>query len=460
MPHPGSPRPSLSFPPVLRRVWIAIAALTVVSVLLSVGVHAAHGPNSFSLGISPAGENFSDFTVYKFKFNYFHTPAFFQQGYPMTYPAPMALIYRLFFLLGDSDLGVFLAVSVLSVLVPAFLFARALVRRGVHRSTAFAFSATLLLCSWPAFVVIDRGNVEVFVWVTLAIGAWAFATGRNYTAAAFFALAASLKLFPFVLLGLFVSARRWRPLLFGVAVFAAATVASLAILGPTVATAYTGINGGLQFFHDTMMPFWRPWESGVDHSLLALFKFFAVIVFHYPVTTPFYAAATFYTRLMALVGIGLYVLLLRRLPLLNQLLAFSIICILFTPFSGDATLLHLYSAFALFCFLALDAHRRGLTVPGLSTALLLLAFITAYESFFVLPGFSFPVLGQSGPFTLSGQRFEGQAKCAALVWLLVVTLRYPFSSPLARTPSASPLAEPDASQIETAQPAPAPEATL
>jgi hypothetical protein len=133
---------------------------------------------------------------------------------------------------------------------------------------------------------------------------------------------------------------------------------------------------------------------------------------------------------MAIFGVALYFLRIRVLPLLNQLLIFSIASILFTGFSGDGTLLHLYYPFALLCLLAIDAYRRGIIVAGLDTALYLLAYIFAYEGFFVL----------------FKHRFEGEAKCLILVWLLIVAFRYPFSPPLASKPGRD-LAHPDASLL-------------
>jgi len=106
----------------------------------------------------------------------------------------------------------------------------------------------------------------------------------------------------------------------------------------------------------------------------------------------------------------LYAVRIRKLPWTNQLLALTIIAISFTPFSGDGTLVHLYYAFAVCCFLAIDAWRRNVDVPGLRAIFLCFAYLFSTESFYVF----------------YGQRYEGQAKCFVLMILLVCALRYPL----------------------------------
>ncbi len=400
----------VDLPPVLRQVWVSVLLITLVSVAFSFIAYRLGAGPEFYRALSPPGEHFTDFSIYADKFPDLHSQDFFDNGYPFTYPAPLALIFAFFYRLGSAGLDTFLVISGLAIVVPAVLFGRALVSRGLSLPVACGFVATLLACSWPAILVFDRGNVEIFVWVALAIGVWSFVTGRSYVAAICFGAAVSLKLFPFVYLGLFVSTRRWKPLALAIATFFVITVASLAFVGPTIPAAFHGINDGLLWFKETYMGTWRPWEEGVDHSLFALVKFLGIQLFHQDGRPSFLDELNIYTYVTAIGGILLYILRIRFLPIANQVLALCIASILFTGFSGDGTLLHLYCGFAILVFLAIEAYRNAITVPGLQPALWLLAFIFSYESFFVMPG----------------QRFEGEIKCFALTLLMFLVLRFPF----------------------------------
>ena len=344
----------------------------------------------------------------------------------------MALIYGSFFsLFGVHATLAFVLFSIAAVVVPAIAFGRALRARGLAVSTASGFAALLLICSWPAILVIDRGNMEICVWIALALAMWAYATGRGYLAASFFGVAAALKLFPFIFLTLFFSTRRFKELLAGVAVFFALSIARLAVLGPTIPIAAPGIADGLHYFAVAYMARWNSWENGVDHSLFATIKFVLIFVFHVSANHAFTRELSIYNALTVVGGVLLYFLRIRFLPLLNQILILSILSIYFTAFSGDGTLFHLYYPFAMLAFLAIDAKRRRVAVKGLGTAFNLLAFLVSYEGFFVH----------------HNRRFEGEIKCLALTWLLLVAFRSAFGPPLSLAVADDNLAWPDARLI-------------
>jgi hypothetical protein len=423
----------LALPPALRRVLVLTLILTALSTIFALTAHSLHAEPIYWRAFSPPGTHFTDFTIYELKFRlFFHTSAFFPNFFAFTYPAPVALVYETFIRLFPHPARVFVGCSILAVIIPALLFGLALRRRGLAPLASLVFVAVLLACSWPALLVIDRGNMEIVVWIVLAIATWAFATGRGYLAATFFGFAASLKLFPFIFLGLFLSTRRYKELSVGIVSFFAASLIGFAVLGPTIPVAFHGIVAGLHVFQVNYMGAWNSWENGVDHSLFATYKFTSIVLFHHSKGATFQRACTVYNLVMAIFGILLYFLRIRFLPILNQLLILSIASILFTGFSGDGTLLHLYYPFAMLCFLALDAYRKRILVPGLNLALAILAVVFSYEGFFVL----------------YAHRFEGEFKCLVLVWLMVVAFRHPFSPPLS-TSVATDLACPDASRIAT-----------
>jgi hypothetical protein len=262
----------------------------------------------------------------------------------------------------------------------------------------------------------------------MLIAMWAYATGRGWLAAAFFGVAASLKLFPFVFLALFLNRRDFKKLLFGAATFLAVSVASLAILGPTIAIANRGINFGIASFKANYMEQWRTGENGVDHSLFALIKFLLIVLRHhgngFPNWLHMYLLAT------AIGGVALYFLRIRFMPLLNQVLTLSIASIYLTAFSGDGTLIHLYYPLCMIFLLALQAWRDRVIIPGLSIVVYCMVVCLSVESFLVVP------------YQAQGWRFIGQAHAVVLGIMLIAALRYPLGPPLAQQDDPKVLSEP------------------
>ena len=420
---PAKSSPSLSsvaLPPEMRAPWLTVGIIGSLSLLFCL-IGRLTSPIGFRplVPLSDRSERFGDFTVFWGKFQFFHTADFFHRGFPFSYNAPVAVLYNLFLHhTGPHPLAVFVTFSVVALVLPAIWFGFALTRAGISGRTVSLFVATLVIFSWPAILVVDRANMEVLVWITLLIACWAYATDRLYLAAAFFGVAAALKFFPFVFLGLFLSTRDYRRLLFGVLVFLGVSVVSLYLVGPSVPVAYHGISDGVAFFRDDYMAKWHYAENSVDHSLFALYKFFAILAGH-PVNN-FQQSLSVYLLATAIGGLLLYILRIRHLPVLNQLLIFTIASIFFTAFSGDGTLLHLYSPFALLVFLAVGSFRARLRVPHLGTALIVLAALFTPMSFLLISN-------------ERHWRFEGQVRAVLLGLLLVLALRYGFGPSLAES---------------------------
>ena len=107
-----------------------------------------------------------------------------------------------------------------------------------------------------------------------AIGVWCFLTGRTNTSAILIGLAASLKLYPFILLGLFLPRRKYGGFLLGIATFAAVTVLSLYFVGPTISAAAHWDAEQIDAFSKYYVG--DVWALGYDHSLFGLVKAFTL----------------------------------------------------------------------------------------------------------------------------------------------------------------------------------------
>jgi hypothetical protein len=418
-------RHEAELPPLLRLFQFWTILLLAVSFLFHLIEHARRRPGFQRNPLSPPAERFGDFTIFWSKYKSFHTPTFFKLGFPINYPAPCSDLFEIFFGFFTHPVRMFFISSLLCFLIPAALFGRTLYRRGISAWKVILFMVVITSMSWPIVLLIDRGNIEVFVWAALATGMWAYATGRLWVASTFFGIGASLKLFPFVLLGLFLSRRQYSKVLWGLFVFVGVSILGLAILGPTIPQAYAGINAGLASFKLHYMGEWHVSENGVDHSVFALLKGLAILLFHHD-PHHFGRSLTAFLAISAITGLLLYFLRIRKLPLLNQIFALTIASIYFTAFSGDGTLVHLYSPCAMAFLLAIQAYRDRVEIPGLKLVIGCLVFILSFETFLIL--------GQ--------QRIIGQAHCIAIGVLLYAVLRYPLGPSLEATRSETILSQP------------------
>ncbi len=216
---------------------------------------------------------FSDFTIFHDRFQYFQQAEFFRHpGFPFTYPAPVAVFFAVFYSLGSHALGVFLAFCFVVFVGAGVTFGRAMNRRGLAMADTAVFVGSTILLSYPFWFLVDRGNVEIANWLLLALGVAAYWHRRWYLAAAFFGVAISFKIFPFVFFGLLLSARKYKAVGWGLLVSASSTFLSTWIVGPSYRTASTGIANGLEFFKTQYMLQLHPQEIGFDHSAFAIVK--------------------------------------------------------------------------------------------------------------------------------------------------------------------------------------------
>jgi hypothetical protein len=203
---------------------------------------------------------------------------------------------------------------------------------------------------------------------------------------------------------------------------------SLAILGPNVGAAQYHISAGLRFFERAYAATLLRTEIGFDHSLFTLVKLPVVLIngyaHHLVVASQtdgghghlgdaaaelLQASLKLYFGWTALLGVLVYFFWIRKLPMVNQVLALSVCAVLLPPVSYDYTLVHLFMPFALMCLYATDLWRKGEEVQGLKTCFACFAVIFTAEAYFTV------VI-----------RFSGQIRAIALLILLIVVLRQRF----------------------------------
>jgi hypothetical protein len=413
---------SSGMPPLLLRFWKWILISTACSfVFTATMILTLH--NDFAYGILRLWNDgfWWDLWVFEERFRYFRTPAFWNAfRYPFTYPAAMGVVLAVLFRI-PHILRWYLLTCIAALCGWAWIVAREMAVRGaIARRIALAFTLTIAATAWPFWLLFSSANTEGLVAIILAAGVWSVLRRRWWLGAALIALAGALKIFPLALLALLLSRRRYKEFT-GALLFAAIlTVGSLAILGPTIAVAEYHIAAGLTFIKSTYALAVTSAMLDVNHSLFAPIKFALVGLNRvlYPSTWPAHqpvlleAAYNVYLALACIFGVVLYFGRIRRLPMLNQVLALTICAVLLPPFSVDYTLLQLFLPLGLLCIYTVESWRKNLVPAGLRASFICFAFLYPIGSFFTIR-----------------YRFGSMVRCFALTALLIAVLRHPFPWP-------------------------------
>jgi len=402
----------IDLPCSIRRSLKIFAALVLVCCFAEI-VCRLHYHNGFPYvwPLMPYYPPFEDFTILEPRFASFHTGSFFSApGFPFTYPAPLALAFAALFRC-PWPLRTFLFSILLGFASATAIFVRALRREGLSNLGTFAVISAFAV-SFPMWFELEQANSESVVWLIGALGLWAFLRDRSYAAAACFSIAGSMKLFPFVFLGLLLARRQYKQLAFGCFVGLTLTAGSLWLETGSMAASWRGTSAGLEYFRQHYVLT----INGFDHSLFQLGKrIFSVINFMQHGTSKIPAAEVapmlrLYLPAVALAGMAIFFARIRKLPVMNQILALTVASILLPPVSFDYTLIHLYAPCALLLLIAVRSAKRGVPVPGLLPTLLTMSVLLAPET---------EVIARA--VTLGGE-----IKCLALLALFFLAIQYPF----------------------------------
>ncbi len=356
--------------------------------------------------------NWSDFNIFRVRFSHFHHPEFFSTDpsflTPYEYPAPDALIYKLFYMTGSHSTVIFLFVSFTLVMSLAYLLGKAMVARGLSWRNTVLFLASAFCLAYPCWIEFSLGNVEVYIFIFVAIAILTYLNGRLYVAAFFIGIATAMKIYPGVYLALFFARKQYGPFFTGIATAVATNIVALWLLCSPISASYAGVNSGLRTFRTVYMLHFRR-ETGFDHSIYGFYKW--IVHFHTDVMPPY--TATLYLAFGAVTGLCLYWFIVRRLPILNQILCLCIISILFTPTSHDYTLLHLFLPWGLMIVYCLQEAQSGTLSKGVLGSFVAIALLMSFESEFIV----------------RGVWIAGQIKCLVLIALLYIglTRRWPIS---------------------------------
>ena len=372
--------------------------------------------------LQPAGDPlFGDLMEYPGTYQWLHTAAFFFNvtARPVPYPLYSPVAYPPFAAMvmaglysAASPVMRYLEVTAAWLAVAVWGVRRALMRVGIDGVTATLFPLTMATISFPIARLVVEGNVELALWILTAAGVWAYlkdSRGGDDAAAVLWGLAAAMKLYPAVMLILFLPRGRWRAFALGVAAFAGATVLALWWLGPTMGVAWRGSIQNVFGYQGIRAGEWSLRELAANHSAFTLAKMLAMMtgLSLKKLTLPYYAVGA--------VAMGwAFFGKLWKMPEANQLLAVTAFMVLFPPVSYFHTLVHLYAPLLVLLLVAIRAERAGVSVAGLRGTVMLFVPLFAAWTLFTFPRVYV---------------FDGLVQAALLVALFGCALRFPFAEP-------------------------------
>ncbi|WP_182275990.1 glycosyltransferase 87 family protein [Granulicella sp. 5B5] len=359
---------------------------------------------------SEGPDRFGDLWHYHALFQYLHTSAFFTSQDRFAYPAPLAVIYAWLYSFGERTHLVFNLLLASSAFLSAALFFHLLRTHRVATRNACALTLTLLLTSYPWHTLYDRGNLELFVYIGLAAGVWAYLRNRPMLAAVLWGCTGALKLYPLVVLLVLLHRKTLWAFVVGACSGAATLLASCWYVGPTVVAAMMGSVHGVAGFLGHYAGSARRSELNQDHTILGAIKeVLSLNMLHLGQNWPHLGMA--YEATVLIVAPVIYLRWMRRLPLLNQLCLLLIALELLPPVSYDYTLIHSYLVVGIVTAAYLAAIQRGEVFPQAKT-------------FFA----AFAVLATSQTWIeLRGMRVNGILKCAALLLICLLLLKIPLT---------------------------------
>ena len=413
---------SARIPSALQRFWLVMVAMTLASMVYTLAAtFLFHATYPYGLPLFFADDRWFDFTIYHDRFQHFRQSSFWNSyEYPFTYPAPLAVLYGVLYKI-PHVLRYYLVAYAGATITAALIFIRALRERGLGAVIAITFTATLVLFNYPLRTLFESANTEGVVAILAGCGVYSILRERCWLGATLLAIAGTMKIFPFILLALLLSKRRYREFAYSLVVAGVVTVTSLAIVGPTVAEAERHINAGIHYVKYTFIFATRPAAVTFNHSLFTLVKFSLIALDHrlYPIAELAQRSLheralldvifNVYVTAAALFGLFAYIGFIRRLPLLNQVLALSACALLLPPLSADYTLLHLLLPFALLCLYAIECWRSNTHVRGLTTCMLCFAPVFSFQTYLTYH-----------------YRFACEFRTFGLIALLIVAMRFSF----------------------------------
>ena len=361
---------------------------------------------------------FSDFTLLSERVAHFGERNMLTRTDVTPYPYPVPSIYAfLFFIrLFPNALAAYLIFAVLSFVFATCIFSLRIYQLTPARLPQIALWLTLLM-GFPLLFLLDRANIEAVIWVLILLSIVAYTRNRMLIAALLLGLATSMKIFPGLLFLLFLAKRKYGAFALAIAATAVFSIAALAGIGPSIRQAAADSSQSAQFLKDNYINVRSVMQF--DHSVFGAVKQ-AIYLFDHrdlsQLTATIAKTLPFYSVLIPLAAVLLYLFRIRHLPVLNQLASYLVLCVSLPYVSYEYTLVYIYlvwAAFLLFLFTDVVSGRVQIPARAVNAIMVSCAIIFAPLSYIVF-GRSFGL--------------GGQIKTVCLIVVLWTVLKVPMPS--------------------------------
>ena len=341
-------------------------------------------------------------------------------GYPYPYPLTTVYLFLIPVRLTHHTLAAYRAATICIFGLTTFLLAFQVRRMTTNKLPQAAIWFTLLL-GFPAWFLYNRGNIEVFVWLFMLLGLAAYLRRWNVVAALLFALAGSMKIYPTLFLLLFLPRKHYTAFAFGLVAVGVFSISAIADMGPSIRDTIQQMHVSANFLRDHNILALNRDAIRFDHSIFALAKhiIYTIGLIQRPdsmsVEPTFPRLLSIYSILAPLSFLLTYLLRLRKMPLLNQFLAISLLSILLPYVSYEYTLVQVYTMLGVVLLYLLSDVTSGAVALSQRRMTLLMtsfAFIIAPVTLIV------PV------------HYPGQAKCLVMLMMVGIILATPMPSSL------------------------------
>jgi hypothetical protein len=418
--EPTTPTQAVVTRAILLYVLVLAGLFVFAYSIVSIRAYVLHLPYPYNTLQYDPSVRFTDWTDCAKRIQHFGESNLLE-GYG--YPPATVYVFLPFVKLFRNSLHAYLFAAI-SIFILGALFFSVRVRRITKDKLPQISIWLTLIMGFPASNVLDRGNIEVFLWLFVLLGIVAFVRDWPYTAALLFAIAASMKIYPLLFLLLFIPRRQYKAAVAGGVAVCVLTFFAILGIGPDIQNTVHTMGHNANIVSDVYFVRLNAPSLRFDHSIFGDVKQAMHLYLHSrnldsagsPPT--FEKATRIYGILAPLFFAVLYLGRLWRMPLLNQFIALTLCSILLPYLSYEYTLVHVYLIWAAFLYFLLTDVKAGRgRLSGLRANVMMLSFALA------IAPLSFLLIARS-----SG--VSGQVKSVALIVLLGVVLATPMPSTL------------------------------
>ena len=392
-------------------------------ITVSVRAYVLHRPYPYNTLLYDPTVRFTDWTDCAKRIQHFGEPNLLGANGGYGYPAATVYLFLLFVKFFHNSLHAYLFAALATFILSTLFFSVRVRRLTKDKLPQIAIWLTLIM-GYPLLFLLDRGNIEVFLWLFVLLGVLAFIRNRPYTAAMLFAIAASMKIYPVLFLLLLLPKRQYKAAAFGAVAVGVLSFLAILGIGPDVRDTMQTMSNNAAAIKEVYFVRLNAPSVRFDHSVFGGMKQAIHLYLHSrhldSAANPprFEREMHIYGILAPLFFVLLYLGRLRRMPILNQFMAITLCCLLLPYLSGEYTLVHVYLIWAAFLWFLLTDVRSGLVpLSGRRASLMMLCFALT------IAPLSFMVIARS-----SG--ISGQVKCVALIALLGAIVATPMPSSL------------------------------